>query len=303
MTTERTQVRLKDEIFSVIQYPAGEGHVTIKNGPPQEFYDKTLAVIWEARNYNDLCTILLASETWEREKGTLPFKIVVPYFPYARHDRRNGAGDSNPAQFAIDLIRDARNDIIIMDPHSDVTGALPHIGQGTIVRAAQETAMSDIIGPNAAFLIPDQGATKKTHLWLSNTGLPSVQGLKHRDPLTGNLSGFGIAEEDKELINGRDLIIVDDICDGGGTFMGLAGVIDNYASINLLVTHGLFTKGLTSLADVFDTITTLDIYFTAEALKWTSGSSAREQVYPHGSIRYLDTAGIIRHAILNNSIQ
>jgi len=41
-----------------------------------------------------------------------------------------------------------------------------------------------------------------------------------------------------------DCIIVDDICDGGGTFIGLAEELRrrNAASLYLYVTHGIFSK-------------------------------------------------------------
>ena len=51
-------------------------------------------------------------------------------------------------------------------------------------------------------------------------------------------------------------IVVDDICDGGGTFIGLAKLLKGRGAIKctLAVTHGLFTKGFDKLADHFDEI-------------------------------------------------
>jgi ribose-phosphate pyrophosphokinase len=85
-----------------------------------------------------------------------------------------------------------------------------------------------------------------------------VQCLKTRDTKTGALSGFSIA--DPLIVKGRNVVIIDDICDGGGTFIGLAQVLleAGAQSLRLGVTHGLFTKGLAPLHAVFSQIHTLD---------------------------------------------
>ena len=61
---------------------------------------------------------------------------------------------------------------------------------------------------------------------------------------------------------GRPCIIVDDICDGGGTFLGLAAELKklNAGALILAVTHGLFTKGIHPLQGEFE-----HIYFFAQS--------------------------------------
>jgi ribose-phosphate pyrophosphokinase len=47
-------------------------------------------------------------------------------------------------------------------------------------------------------------------------------------------------------------VIVDDICDGGGTFVGLAETIGRPASsMRLWTTHGIYSRGLGALLDAF----------------------------------------------------
>jgi len=58
-----------------------------------------------------------------------------------------------------------------------------------------------------------------------------------------------------------NFLIVDDICDGGGTFIGLGEAIKKInpsAKLELFVTHGFFTKGLDKLLKLYDTIYTTD---------------------------------------------
>ena len=83
-----------------------------------------------------------------------------------------------------------------------------------------------------------------------------VQARKFRDVLTGNLSGFHVS--DGEVLGGRPAIIVDDICDGGGTFVGLARELRKHGvtDLTLAVTHGLFTQGRARLTEDFSSVRT-----------------------------------------------
>jgi ribose-phosphate pyrophosphokinase len=78
-------------------------------------------------------------------------------------------------------------------------------------------------------------------------GLEVIQGMKKRDLKTGELTGFDFYGE----VRGKDLLIVDDICDGGGTFIGLAGKLryEGAKSISLYVSHGIFSRGIEILFD------------------------------------------------------
>jgi ribose-phosphate pyrophosphokinase len=86
-----------------------------------------------------------------------------------------------------------------------------------------------------------------------------VECSKSRDVKTGKLTGFKVYAEDLE---GKDCLIVDDICDGGGTFIGLAGELKkkNAGNLYLAVTHGIFSKGFEELEKCFDKIFTTDSF-------------------------------------------
>jgi ribose-phosphate pyrophosphokinase len=84
---------------------------------------------------------------------------------------------------------------------------------------------------------------------------------KKRDPETGKLDGFSIYDYDPNPnSNGTELLIVDDICDGGGTFVGLAKKLREAGAkkVHLFVTHGIFSKGVP--LEGIDTIYTTDSF-------------------------------------------
>jgi ribose-phosphate pyrophosphokinase len=83
---------------------------------------------------------------------------------------------------------------------------------------------------------------------------------KKRDVASGKLTGFSLMAGD---VRGRDLLIVDDLCDAGGTFIGSAQVLREAGahSVSLYVTHGIFSKGVEHLfANGIDAIYTTTSY-------------------------------------------
>ena len=107
---------------------------------------------------------------------------------------------------------------------------------------------------------PDGGALKKIYKVSEYLGgVEVVECSKSRDVKTGKLSGFKVYSEDLE---GKDCLIVDDICDGGGTFIGLAAELKNKnaGKLYLAVSHGIFSKG-------FDSLRCFDKIFTTNSFK------------------------------------
>lgn len=97
-------------------------------------------------------------------------------------------------------------------------------------------------------LLPDKGSLTRYNL--EDFGVPVLHATKHRDPETGRLSQFTVPALMPRVL------IVDDICDGGGTFLGLADAIDFRTELYLYVTHGIFSKGVHELYKRFKAIYT-----------------------------------------------
>ena len=89
-----------------------------------------------------------------------------------------------------------------------------------------------------------------------------------RNEATGELQGFRATP--KEDVTGRDLLVIDDLCDGGGTFVGLAPKLRelNPKSLSLLVTHAIQKQGIEKVAAVYDKVSITDSYkdWTKESL-------------------------------------
>jgi ribose-phosphate pyrophosphokinase len=147
--------------------------------------------------------------------------------------------------------------VFCIDPHSTVTNdnmidglkALSNLQY--IQRAAQA-------GDEVDFLVaPDEGAIKKTLNYSLALKIPYIISFKRRNVLTGKIEGVNLPKEEGEKITGKTVLISDDICVGGMTFLELAKELRKYnpKKIKLFVTHGIFNKGTTleSIDEIFCT--------------------------------------------------
>jgi len=257
-----------EQIFNVMRFPAGETHIEAKMTP----VSGDLIIAPSVRNFEDLANVVMAERILNHNgsKG----KWFIPYFPFARMDRRRHHRDGLEIKLAMEMMHGI--DLTILDPHSDVAGALPYISQGSVVAQWMKNGLLD--KPSPLFVIPDQGATKKALTWLN--GREYVQASKTRDVHTGKLSGFDIGPR-RTAVTDRHCIIVDDICDGGATFIGLAEKLHEYGarSLTLAVAHGLFTQGLDSLNKQFDRIFSTGVHQQDKVIRvkyadiyWGSGT-------------------------------
>lgn len=182
--------------------------------------------------------------------------LYMPFAFGARQDRRNISGDILfGAKYYADIINSVGFDTVtIVDPHSNVIAGL--INNRRIITAGDVLkAMSPKFGSYYAGVIaPDAGATARAYDVAEKIGVPRViQAWKHRDVSNGSITGFGI-----EPIEAGEYLMVDDICDGGGTFNGLASILPDGVVCDLYVTHGIFSQGLRELKKNFKKIITTD---------------------------------------------
>lgn len=233
-------------------FKGGEPHVQLD---PSTITGKYLWVDARLGTPADFMTLLA---TLDAVRGCNPGRLglAVPYFPGARQDRRT-PGTPLTVKLYADAIRQARPDVVVtLDPHSDV---LPALLDCEVVPAhAVMPERYDYTG----WICPDAGAEKRVGAAAVAHGATTiVHGRKHRDPRTGKLSGFSA----EPLPGPGRYLMVDDICDGGGTFVGLLRAMRDdphfaASKFDLFVSHGIFSKGLTELLDNFQVVYTTDSF-------------------------------------------
>lgn len=191
----------------------------------------------------------------------LQVSLVYPYFPYARQDRVMQEDEPFSLKIFCDMVNAQRfESVTIYDPHSDVTPALLNnckvVPQWTIARAA----MPFVDFKAGLFVSPDAGAYKKLCKLIRDDQRIAI-GVKNRDLYDGGKITH-TAVFSPVSIAGQDCFIVDDICDGGRTFIELAKVLKEQGakSVRLYVTHGIFSQGLEVLKPHIDRIYTTNSF-------------------------------------------
>lgn len=185
-------------------------------------------------------------DTWF--KG-IKIDLQFNYLPYARYDRAMKENDSFSLKAFTDIINSMNfNRVLLVDPHSNV-GQILLKNSEVIIDQLTAIQLSNVITCNNSYdyiVSPDFGAIKKATSISEYYGIPLLIALKKRDVSTGYTVFDKLLIDDSVDLTDKKLLIVDDICDYGNTFINLAkGIKDlyNIKSIDLFVTHGLFSKG------------------------------------------------------------
>lgn len=247
------EIKYKKTIF-----PCGEQKITIdydikKHNPM--LYDTHIHIFWGYENVNELFDVIAIHDYFRSDfKYNIHVEKILlrmPYVPFSRQDR-SFKNECFTLKTFCRLINSCNFDeVTIFDPHSDVTPALLNnvFVEGNSVNEAKMLLDGDYY-----LLAPDAGATKRVNS-IAKDALDNnlqcrgvIQATKHRDLKTGNITKTEVYNIPKD---NYPIIIVDDICEGGRTFIEIAKILKNQnpdRKIILYVTHGFFSAGL----DVFD---------------------------------------------------
>ncbi|MCR9288775.1 MAG: ribose-phosphate diphosphokinase [Bacteroidetes bacterium] len=235
--------------FENFVFNGGEPHIKILENLEG---GKQITITTRIQHFNDLGLLLIAVDALKR-MGIQYLNLVLPYFPAARQDRVMVVGESLSVKVYADIIN-AQNfqKITVFDPHSEVTPALLN----NVQVVSNHAFVSQCLQHEKDYILvsPDGGALKKVYALSQYLGGKTVvECSKKRNVQTGELSGFTVYEED---LKNQTCVIVDDICDGGGTFLGLATELKkkNCGRLILIISHGIFSKGLVDLMTSFDKI-------------------------------------------------
>jgi ribose-phosphate pyrophosphokinase len=273
-------------IIDFAEYPSGEP--LIRFAPSQIVFTNGIKnggrkLLVRPATMNQFVGAMFFVDAFADRYGDVP-ELILPFVPGARQDRQmEGGGDFLFTAKSVAKMINARNfpSVTIFDPHSDVISGLIdrcvavspaqifNAEKKSILAANSTLPMYELEGEFTGVIAPDSGATKRAMGVAKHLGLPLFVGGKTRETKTGKITDFWI----HDLPSKGHFLIVDDICDGGGTFIGLADKINKISpdvELSLYVTHGLFTKGLESLKIYFKNIISTDsVVGTKEMEPWT----------------------------------
>ena len=206
-------------------FPAGELFIKL----PLQKKDSIINIEWLYENDAELFTLICIRRHFQNYECHL----YLPYVGHARMDRVKNNDDVFTLKYFCEVINSLKFDVVhVRDAHSNVGLALLNYVCQESVNSYIHQAMLES-GAEALFF-PDEGAMKR---YSEHATIPYAFGMKKRDWETGKILGLDIINAD--VIKGKNILIVDDICSRGGTFYHSAKALKEAgaANISLYVTH------------------------------------------------------------------
>jgi len=246
-----------------------------------EFEFVTVELKWQSQN--DVMGLLLIVDALRRIKRDIKLVLNIAYLPYGRQDKTYKEGEAASLKVFANLINSLNfHKVLIIDPHSDVALALIDNSEEVSVNSYIEQAYlamhnADFDADNFYIVSPDAGAYKRLSKlkFIDRDNLDMLVCTKKR--INGNVVGTDILNyrlikpnRSADFHARNKYLIIDDICDGGATFLGIARAIykyDSNATIALYVTHGIFSKGISELKSVIKYIITVNNMNNTDGVK------------------------------------
>ena len=229
-------IKINDKEVVVNYFP--DGTLLLKEVIDTDEKNAEIIIKWNYENNEELLAVYFLTKHI-KAAGYNNLILDMPYIPNARQDRVKNPEDVFTLKYFAELINSLGfQEVRVLDAHSNVSLAL-------IDRVKQYTPQKYIekviekiereTGKKPLMFYPDEGAGKR---YSGMIPLPYCFGIKKRDWSSGEIKGLSVAGE-TELIAGSNILIVDDICSYGGTFLYSAKALAELgaARIDLFVTH------------------------------------------------------------------
>lgn len=269
-------IKLNENIVEMGRFP--DGTMAIKN----EFFadivnENEFAFEWYYENNNE--TMLLFNVVMhlkEHAPRDAKFYLYMYYIPNARMDRTKEVSEVFTLKYFCQLINMMNFEkVFVLDAHSSVSLALidrvVQLDVGQYINNAIEMYNPDVI------FFPDEGSCKRYADIINGKAMhgrstktkhayPVAYANKKRDWCTAKILGLEVVG--KELLEGKRVLIVDDICSKGGTFYYSAKALRECGATNigLYITHceNTILTGDLIKSDLVENIYTTNSIFTEE---------------------------------------
>jgi ribose-phosphate pyrophosphokinase len=236
---------------------------------------------------NDNLMELLITVDALRRASARRITAVIPYFGYARQDRKSGSRTPISAKLVANLITEAgANRVLTMDLHAGQIQGFFDIPVDNLNAAPLflRDIQNHFAGRDVMIVSPDVGGVLRARIIATrlNSDLAIVDKRRESAGLSEVMNVIGD-------VSGRDCILVDDIIDSGGTLCNAAVALMQHGAKTASVysTHGVLSGGAVAR------ITSSPI----EMMAITDSILATEAVRLAGNIRQITIAPLLAEAM------
>ena len=269
-------ITMNGKIVEIGSFP--DGTILLKQG---QTFAPEARIEWRYENDREFLALIYLVKHLRR-LGYPSIHLYMPYIPNARMDRVKCVEDVFTLKYFAEVLNSLELDsVTVLDPHSSVSEALInnlriYTPEKYIHEILEEYlhlerwAVNDPLdfepAPKERYSItmfyPDEGAMKR---YSGMIPLPYAFGIKNRDWKTGEILGLDVAGAVDQIVN-RDILIVDDICSRGGTFLHSAKKLKELGArkIYLFVSHceNTILEGELLTSGLIEKVYTTDSIFT-----------------------------------------
>lgn len=245
-------IKLNRHPVESFTFPGGEEAPRIPDALDPE--TPVVEVMVHGADSRTLMQMLLIVDALRRRNPLVQLDLFIPYLPYARQDRVCNDGEPLSVAAIAGLVNSLGfRKVAVVDCHSDVGPALVHNCHNVTLAKLLEFYLPYADWRAITLVAPDAGAVKKTYEAAKHLGAAGVVCCsKIRDTRTGQITATAVHDD----VFSKQLLVVDDIFDGGRTFTELGKVLRDLQpeAMDLWVTHGIFSKGYTEVAELYRNI-------------------------------------------------
>ena len=208
-------------------------------------------------SYDDLFKAATIKEAWDFHNRANPLaksRLEIFCLIGQRSDRRFESNESFDLKVITNFINGMKfKEVAIFHPHSDVSNAL--IENCEKMSHHDYVKQAYLMEGQPTLISPDAGAYKQVYQIASDLGANLIPANKVR------INGKPMIEIQGD-VKGQNCLIVDDLLDGGRTFMSLAEKLkENGAEkVTLYISHGIFSQGIDTILDYVDHVYCTDSY-------------------------------------------
>ena len=241
----------KGEGYNIISFPDGEKHLQLTKTVNKE----PLKIVYRFANSDDVFIFMQLVDILQRMEVSVS-ELYIPYLMTMRCDRVFSIDRPFSLKVLANVINLLKADkVIILEPHSDKCLELINNSEALMSKVEIDDKKMQTV-----LCYPDSGA-KKRYFSIFKPYFTPITCKKVRDVNTGNLLKFDI-EDKGNYRKGDKIVVVDDLCDGGGTFLGIHNILKELepSSCSLWVTHAVQKAGIEKVAAVYDKVYITDSY-------------------------------------------